>query len=320
MSIETDESKMVIPKYFISLDNLMKHDKLDIMTTITLISANLNSDSMIIICNWLKNNTTLTRLTLTKNQITDDCAALLAEALMDNTTLTTLNLPKNNIGNTGANAFFKMLQTNNTITSLYLCDNQISNTGVVSLANNTSLTYLNLINNKIDNAGVVSLVESIKLNKGLTTLDLSYNMIGNSGAAFTTLFEYKSTLLNLYMHNTDITQCVFDAFIDILKMPSFALKQFTITSINRDLIINQYHHFNYDKLIDAIKYNTTLQDFYFSMVCIDRHLARLHAKTIDEVLERNKFIEKNIYPLMCCVQRCGMFLPDEIWAKVANLY
>jgi Ran GTPase-activating protein (RanGAP) involved in mRNA processing and transport len=319
MSTETDESKMVIPKYFRSLDNLMKYDKLEIMTTITLISGILNSDAMIIFCDWIKNNTTLTSLTLTKNQITDDCTALLAEALIDNTTLTTLNLPKNNIGNSGANALFKMLQTNKTITSLYLCDNQISNTGIVSLANNTSLTYLNLINNKIDNAGVVSLVESIKLNKGLTTLDLSYNIIGNSGAAFTTLFEYNSTLLNLYMHNTDITQYVFDAFVDILKMPSFGLKQFTITSINRDLIINQYHHFNYDKLIDAIKYNTTLQEFLFNIIGVDSDLARSYNKTIKEVIDRNKLIE-NIYPLMCCSQRRGMFLPDEIWTKVATLF
>jgi hypothetical protein len=318
MSSETDESKMVIPKYFISLDNLMKHDKLDIMTTITLISGNLNSDSMIIICNWLKNNTTLTSLTLTKNQITDDCAELLAEALIENTTLTTLNLPKNKICNSGANALFKMLQTNNTITSLYLCDNQISNTGIVSLANNTSLTYLNMINNKISNTGVVSLVESIKLNKGLTTLDLSYNIIGNSGAAFTTLFEYNSTLLNLYMHNTDINQCVFDAFIDILKMPSFGLKQFTISSINRDLVINQNYHFNYDKLIDAIKYNTTLQEFLFNIVGVDSDLARSYNKTINEVIDRNKLIEK-IYPLMCCSQRCGMYLPDEIWTKVVRI-
>jgi Ran GTPase-activating protein (RanGAP) involved in mRNA processing and transport len=318
MSTETDESKMVIPKYFRSLDNLMKHDKLDIMTTITLISGILNSDAMIIFCDWLKNNTTLTSLTLTKNQITDDCAALLAEALIVNTTLTTLNLPKNNIGNSGANALFKMLQTNNTITSLYLCDNQISNTGIVSLANNTSLTYLNLINNKIDNAGVVSLVESIKLNKGLTTLDLSYNIIGNSGAAFTTLFEYNSTLLNLYMHNTDITQCVFDAFIDILKMPSFGLKQFTITSINCDLIINQYYHFNYDKLIDAIKYNTTLQEFLFNIVGVDSDLVRLYNKTINEFIDRNKLIEK-MYPLICCSHRRGIYLPDEIWTKVVRI-
>ena len=174
------------------------------------------------------------------------------------------------------------------------------------------------INNKIANAGVVSLVESIKLNKGLTTLDLSYNIIGNNGAAFTTLFEYNSTLINLYMHNSDITQGVFDAFIDILKMPSFALKQFTISSINRDLIINQAHHFNYDKLIDAIKYNTTLQEFLFNFVGVDRDLARLHTKTIKEVLERNKLIEK-IYPLICCSQRRGMYLPDEIWTKVVTL-
>ena len=78
-------------------------------------------------------------------------------------------------------------------------------------------------------------------------------------------------------------------------------------------------YFNYDKLIDAIKCNTTLQEFLFSMVGVDHELDRLHNKTIKEVLERNKLIEK-IYPLMCCSQRRGMFLPDEIWTKVARIF
>ena len=79
---------------------------------------------------------------------------------------------------------------------------------------------------------------------------------------FKNLFQYNSTLINLDIGNTNITQGVFDAFIDILKMPSCALKVFRITCISRyciDFYLTSYTtddvHFNYDKLIDAIKNN-----------------------------------------------------------------
>jgi len=333
MSAEADARKSIAhkffnsldDKFFNSLDDLIKEDKLSIITSITLITRNLNSDAMTIIGDWLKNNTTLTSLSLTKNQLPDDCAALLAEALMVNTSLTTLDLSHNKIGNRSANAFFTMLQTNNTIRSLHFGHNNISDTGIVSLENNTSLTKLNLTANKILNAGVVSLVESIKLNKGLRTLNLSFNIIGDSGEAFKTLFKYNSTLLDLNIGYTNITLGVFDAFIDILKMSSFALKKFTIMSVNGEISFTITHstfdhdiHFNYDKLFDAIKYNTTLQDFSFNMIGVDRDLECAYSRTFWEVLERNELIEK-IYPLICCSQRRGMFLPDEIWTKVATL-
>jgi hypothetical protein len=307
-------------KNFESLDDLMKFNKPVIITSILLINQNLNNDAMKIIGNWIKNNTMLTNFNLTKNKISGIGASLLAEALMVNTSLTTLDLSNNHIGNSGVNAFFKMLQTNNTITSLYFDGNHITDTGIVSLENNTSLKKLNLRNNKIDNAGMISLVESIKLNRGLITLDLSYNIIGDSGDAFKTLFEDNSTLINLYMCPVNITQGVFDAFIDILNMTSCALKHLSILGSNLDSTINFDVHFNYHKLIDSIKYNTTLQGFLFSTIGVDSDLGYLLSKTIEEVLERNKLIENNIYPLMCCFKRLRMHLPNEIWAKVATLY
>jgi Ran GTPase-activating protein (RanGAP) involved in mRNA processing and transport len=287
-------------------------------TSILLHSRNLylNSTEMKIIDEWLKNITTLTSLSLVGNKITDDGLSVLAESLMVNTTVTHINLSGNKIGNIGANAFFKMLQTNKTITKLHLANNNISDIGIVSLENNTSLTILNLTSNMIDNAGLVSLVESIKFNRGLTKLSISFNIIGDSGQVFTTLFKNNSTLIDLSIYCDNITQDVFDEFIDILNLPSCALKKFNINMMN-DFGYNYYSHgyVNYDKLVDAIKYNTTLQEFTFNS-----YFDKSYFETINEIFERNKFIEKNIYPLMCCVQRCGMFLPDEIWAKVANLY
>jgi Ran GTPase-activating protein (RanGAP) involved in mRNA processing and transport len=322
MSAEADASKSITHKFFNSVyDLILINEERLIITSITLITGNLDSCAMILIGDWLKNNTTLTSLILTKNQIKG--ASPLAEALMVNTSLTTLDLSDNKIGNRSANAFFTMLQTNNTIRSLHFGYNNISDTGIVSLENNTSLTTLNLRFNKILNTGLVSLVESIKLNKGLRTLDLGYNIIGDSGDAFKTLFEYNSTLLELDIGSTNITHGVFDAFIDILKMPSCALKKFTITSgdLSFSVSYSSYNHdvhFNYDKLIDAIKYNTTLQEFWFNIFGVDRYLGWTYCQTINEVLERNKLIEK-IYPLMCCSQRRGMYLPDEIWTKVVRI-
>jgi Ran GTPase-activating protein (RanGAP) involved in mRNA processing and transport len=332
MSTETDERK----KYSQRIDERKKYKqhKLDCITfdilmkeynlcttDISLSSQNLNSNAMKIIGEWLKNNTTLKSLDLNQNRIYDAGASELTKALRVNTTLTTLDLEYNGIGNSGANAFFKMLQTTNTITSLCLKNNHISDIGIVSLENNTSLTTLDLAYNKIDNAGLVSLVESIKLNRGLTKLVLNGNIIGDSGDAFTTLFKNNSTLRVLMMNYCNFTQGVFDAFIDILKMPSFALEEFIITTWFEDIEINPYNvHFNYDKLFDAIKYNTTLQEFFFNIVGVDNDLAVLHnkTKTINEVIERNKFF-KYIFHLMCCVEHRGMYLPDEIWTKVAYL-
>jgi hypothetical protein len=310
MSVEAWARKKYNQSNFKILDFLMNESKL-CSTDISLSYKYLNSDEMKIIGEWLKNITTLTILSLRRNYITSDGASSLAEALMVNTSLTELDLTCNKIGNVGANAIFKMLQTNNTITSLRLGNNNISDIGIVSLENNTSLITLNLGHNKIDNEGLVSLVESIKHNRGLKTLDLSSNIIGDSGEAFTTLFKNNSTLLDLSISCANITQCVFDAFIDILNMPSFALKHFSI--ISEDEFWHNFNSnvdFNHDKLVDAIKYNTTLQEFTYNN--------RSHSKTITEVLERNKLIEK-IYPFMCCSQRRGMYLPDEIWTKVANL-
>jgi hypothetical protein len=339
-----------------SLVDGLKLAKRIIMTTISLIDGNLNSDAMKIIGNWLKSNTTLTSLTLTNNQITCDGASLLAKALMVNTTLTKLNLSENKIGNRGVNAFFQMLNTNNTITSLAFSDNKISDTGVVSLENNTALTTLNLRNNKIGNTGVVSLVESIILNRGLINLDLSSNIIGDGGLALAHFLTINTTLIHLDISSVDIDEKVFDAFINVFKTGSFVLKKLAISTVYDRYGRPDYYHgpdyypdhfyFNYDKLIEAIKYNTntTLQCFRFTkpreyymtvskinlataskgdLVLHNRRKKAKEAaierfKPITEFLERNKLIEK-IYPLMCCSQRRGMYLPDEIWTKVANL-
>jgi hypothetical protein len=315
MSAEADERDT--HKSFNDLKDLMKCDKLDIMTSISLNShrEDMSSDEMKIICEWLKDNTILKRLCLFNYyQIS---SYLLVEALKDNTSLTELNLVKNNIDNIGANVIFKFLQTNNTITRLSLANNNIRDIGIVSLENNTSLTMLDLTSNFIANAGVVSLVESIKHNRGLTKLIMMSNIIEDSGEAFTTLFKNNSTLRYLSISG-DLTQGVFDAFIDILKMPSFALDWLTIIS-GYEWKDNPTIHFNYDKLFDVIKYNTTLLNFDINDFYDDTYYP-MHTgyDTIHEVLERNRFF-KLIFHLMCCVERRGMYLPDEIWTKVANL-
>ena len=94
-------------------------------------------------------------------------------------TITCLNLINANIDITGAFIIADLLRTNSSLTVLNLSNNQIFDEGcrivLSELNNNQTLTSLNLKNNGINRRNAFPQIK----NMTLTSLDISYNMIGN---------------------------------------------------------------------------------------------------------------------------------------------
>lgn len=153
------------------------------------------SNSVSLLAEALKTNTTLDALYITGCYIGPDAAQTIAEALQSNTTLTRLALGYNYIGAKGASALAKLLASNTSLSWLNLWSNNMGDEGVAALADalkaNNTLTGIILNENNIWSAGATALAESLRTNAALVSLDLEGNRIDDAGAK--TLIEAIST-------------------------------------------------------------------------------------------------------------------------------
>ena len=178
--------------------------------SVNVTGVTMTNDQMLIFCDCLMNNSTLTELNLSSNKITDEEVVRLAEAIKVNTTLQSLdishntisddgmssisdclkinntlcklNLSSNKISDKGAERLTEAIQINTTLQSLDISHNTISDDGLSSISDcNSTLCKLNLSNNKITDEGAKRLAEAIKVNKTLRELNISKNWISNEG-------------------------------------------------------------------------------------------------------------------------------------------
>jgi len=126
----------------------------------------------------LKLNRSLNTLLLGCNSIGNEGVKLLCDALLVNNSLTNLILPTNEIGDEGMAILCETLKVNTCIASLNLASNQIKSpmSGLAEvLAHSSSLAKIVLRGNFISNEGGLRIQKSIKNNRTLTFLDISFN-------------------------------------------------------------------------------------------------------------------------------------------------
>ncbi len=136
---------------------------------LSLWGSNIGPQEANLIAEALQQNTTLRNLDLTYTTIGDDGAAAIAGALRVNKTLVGLGLTKCEIGDRGAGALADALSLNSTLLQLFLNGNKIGNDGAGDLLTaldvlNTSLTKLTLKTDGIDEAIIAELAAKCKIN------------------------------------------------------------------------------------------------------------------------------------------------------------
>ncbi|KAG0196550.1 hypothetical protein BGX28_009996, partial [Mortierella sp. GBA30] len=203
------------------------------VTTLNLSYNSIGDNGAVALSETLKTNSTLTILDLRNNSIRDDGVVALSEALKTNSTLTTLDLRKNSIGDNGCNkagsrlcgvygnVFFQAKSTvvrmmfvlfyigvlsaqpAGPVLGLYCCNGAVALSEALKI--NSTVTTLNLSYNSIGDNGAVALSEALKTNSTLTTLDLRNNSIGSYGAvALSEALKTNSTLTVLDLRNNSI--------------------------------------------------------------------------------------------------------------------
>lgn len=129
--------------------------------------------------NMLLSNHTLKHLSLNENSLGDEGVMLISEALAVNSSLITLHLARNNIMEEGVSTLVDSLKLNTTLKHLGLSDNTIFDKCSL-FANITSLETLEIKNNCIEAESITCLIQSLKNNKVLKNLDVSFNEINLS--------------------------------------------------------------------------------------------------------------------------------------------
>ena len=142
-------------------------------------------DQMLIFCDCLMNNSTLTELNLSSNKITDEGVRRLVKAIQVNTTLRSLDISHNTTSDDGMSSISDCLKINATLSKLNLSNNKITDEVVKMFSEaiqiNTTLQDINMSSNNITDEGAKRLAEAIKVNTTLKELNISKNWISKEG-------------------------------------------------------------------------------------------------------------------------------------------
>ena len=236
-------------------------------TTVTFMQLSYNIDAAAAaaaaasLANVLQTNTTLIALSLSVNNLGAEGAAALANALQTNTTLIALSLSVNNLGAEGAAALANFLQTNTTLITLYLSHNNLGAEGAAALANalqtNTTLIELNLSDNNLGAEGAAALANLFQTNTTLITLYLSHNNLGPEGAAaLANLLQTNTTLKVLGLYDNNLGAEGAAALANLLQTNT------TLTWL--DLSNNNLGAEGATALANLLQTNTTLTVLYLS--------------------------------------------------------
>eukprot|EP00942_MAST-04A_sp_MAST-4A-sp1_P003575 g3575.t1 len=155
---------------------------------------------------FLSVNKTLKELHLNDNNLNSNGARVIAKALEANKCLHLLNLERNLIDNDGMKALFgNMLSKNSTLKSLLLCSNKITSGEYIAngLKVNKGLTNLDLSKNNLKDNGIISIASSLSQNNVLETINLSDNDCGEGGSKALAL----SLCNNVALKSLTIIEC-----------------------------------------------------------------------------------------------------------------
>ena len=198
------------------LTNFLQTNKKVLLCVITLdLSFNcLTSHSATAISDVIQKGTLVT-LDLSCNNLGESGIAKISEGLKVNLTLKTLSLSLNDIGANGAKSLATALCYNHTLEHLDIGNNEIMDDGAIAIGecfkisggNNNNLTCiksLNLSSNCLTLHSITAITTIIQEGP-LTSLSLSYNKVGESGACeISKALQANLTLKRLYLSGNAI--------------------------------------------------------------------------------------------------------------------
>jgi Ran GTPase-activating protein (RanGAP) involved in mRNA processing and transport len=242
---------------------------------------NLTTESIRILIDALKVNTTVSGLYLMANAIRDIGAELLAELLKSNTPLEALHIQSNLIGHQGIQSVADALKTNTTLQSLDLSYNQVDNEGAIALATalktNTTLNKLFLRSSQIGDAGIVALTDALKSHPSLIELNLGRNYLSSIGI---------SAVADLLAENPTLVKLVISTSDSIVKIPTALKRNVALTSLVLD---GQFgiDDDGVEALSAMLDENTTLTEVDFNFTHSYSNSKRLIRDQIDRKVMRN---------------------------------
>ena len=189
-------------------------------TTLQMPSTHSEKEFGSVFKEFLEMNKSLTHLTLSNYSIID--SRYIFQGLQYNNTLVHLNLSSAGFVVADREALTTMLQVNNTLTHLDISGKFIfleSSNIFRALQHNARLLYLSLSNIKFDDAVWPALITMLQINKTLTHLDLSINLMPRSCNIFQALHHNTSLVyLNLSKTSLVVTEDTAQALTTMLKV------------------------------------------------------------------------------------------------------
>lgn len=154
------------------------------LTQLDVENCGVTDDALLVLCQSLAVNATMSTLALRRNAVTDVGVTELARSLLRHASLTQLFLAYNKIKDEGACALASTLESNTLLDSLDLEATWVGDRGAialgVALANNKSLSTLRLSNNHISDEGGAALVALLEKNRALHICTLKGNNMSHS--------------------------------------------------------------------------------------------------------------------------------------------
>jgi len=145
--------------------------------------VNIDSSSLLMLCECLKVNSTLMILHIARKKLNDEDGEEIAKMLLVNKRLEKVDLEGNQFGVRSAKSFALVIKTNRTLRYLDLEGNCLcsggDNTGfiemIVALRENIKLIGLNISNNNIDDVSANHIIQSLDINLYIIDLDITFN-------------------------------------------------------------------------------------------------------------------------------------------------
>ncbi|RYH18264.1 hypothetical protein EON65_27420 [archaeon] len=157
----------------------------EVLQTLYIDNCYIGDDGMLCLQESLLINRKLTFISLAGNRIGPNGAAYLSTALHDNASLTFLNLNSNALQADGVKVIGNSIYLNDTLKHIYLDNVDLlhgrSTAGLHSVCyaikRNRHLVTLSLASNHLTDYNVAELAHALTYNRGLETVNLSYNVI-----------------------------------------------------------------------------------------------------------------------------------------------
>ena len=159
------------------------------LTFLKLNSNSIGSEGATAIGDALRVNASLTSLWLFNNDIGDESATAIADALRVNVSLTSLDLSHNELEAEAAKALAPALAANASLTKILVSGNQLGDEGTTILCDAlrestaSKVEEFDLCGNKIGPDGAKAIAALCAVRGSLTSLDVTYNHLGEEGRA-----------------------------------------------------------------------------------------------------------------------------------------